>query len=84
MSAVLHAQGVSTSAVRTLARARNRQARALGGAQRRAPYVYDLLIRSTDQTRTILQLRSATAAPSCAGTAACSTMTAAGVPPLCE
>src|SRR6185312_11266284 len=89
MSAVLGAERLSTSAVGTLARARNGEARALGGSQRGAPYVYDLLIRSADQTCAILQLRScgsgvhgaAAADPSRAGATACPTMTAAGGPP---
>src|SRR6185437_15553704 len=62
---------------------------ALGGSQRGAPYVYDLLIRSADQTCAILQRRScgsgvygaAAADPSRAGATACPTMTAAGGPP---
>ena len=55
---VLGAQRLSTSAIRALACARNGYACALGGPQRGAPYVYDLLIRSARSDLRNLAARS--------------------------
>jgi hypothetical protein len=56
--AVLRTERSSTLAVRASAVTRKGTARALRGAERRVPYVHDLLIRCADQARAIRQPRS--------------------------